>query len=476
MASHAHGPIDLNEKFEYTNKKPALTGMVAGLVIFILGVILLASGIGGGHHDAAHQGTATEQVAAHPGEGKSEAELTHKDAAHADGHAAEGHADAAHAEGHGDAAHGEDHGGGWLVRVWANLWLNGVFFFGIALVGVFFVAVNYAAWAGWSAGLIRVPMAFGAYLPIGLGVLIVTFLLGHHDLFHWTHDYLYDPNSPHFDKILDGKKGFLNVPFYLIRMVAFGAIWYLLWRTINGLSAKEDSEGGTKIHDKIIVYSAIFIITFAVGTSIVAWDWVMSIDPHWYSTLFGWYTFASWWVSGLSIITLTVIYLKEQGYLKIINENHIHDLGKFMFAFSVFWTYLWFAQFMLIYYANIPEEIVYFDARMNSWDSLYKFGFFLTLVLNFLIPLLFLMTRASKRKMIMLKIAAYVILAGHYLDFYHMIMPGTVKGDGGIGLVEIGSLVFFTSLFIYVVSNTLSKQNLIAKNHPMLEESIHHDV
>lgn len=472
MGAHSHISVNKDDKFQFegAGQRRVIIGMVVGLVMFLAGVLMLAMGVGAGDHghDAGHEATA---AAAHSG---AAAPAAH-DADHAKDHKAE----AAHAEGHGDAAGHGEHGSSWLTRVYANLWLNGVFFFGIALCGVFFVAINYAAWAGWSAGLIRVPMAFGSYLPIGGAVLLGTFLLGNHDLFHWTHEYLYDKNGEHYDAILDGKSGFLNVPFFLVRMVGFIGIWYVLYLAIRNLSLKEDQQGGlkeTKFWDKSIVLSAIFIITFAVGTSMVAWDWTMSIDPHWYSTLFGWYHFASWWVSALSTIALATIYLKEKGHLQHVNENHIHDLGKFMFGFSIFWTYLWFAQFMLIYYANIPEEIAYFYNRMDAWDQHYRLGFFFMLVPNFLFPLLFLMTRASKRKYLLIKIAAFGILGGHYLDFYNMIMPGTVKGEGGFGFVEFGSLLFFACLFVFVISKTIASAPLVAKNHPMLEESLHHDI
>lgn len=483
MGAHSHVSINTADRysFEGPGQRRVIMGMIVGLAMFVVGVVMLAMGIGTGHHDehgaaaSHHEATAAHDGAAAPADHK--AGDSHA-ADHTGPTKAEAHADAHAAEGH-DAGHGEEHGSSWLTRVYANLWINGVFFFGIALCGVFWVAINYAAWAGWSSGFIRVPMAFGAYLPVGGAVILATFLLGNHDLFHWTHSYLYDVNDPRYDEILDGKKGFLNLPFYLVRMVGFIAVWFLLWRAIRALSLKEDQEGGvkvTKFYDRSIVLSAIFIVTFAVGTSIVAWDWTMSIDSHWYSTLFGWYHFASWWVSALSTIALAVIYLKEKGHLAHVNENHIHDLGKFMFGFSIFWTYLWFAQFMLIYYANIPEEIAYFYNRMDAWDQHYRFGFFFMLIPNFLFPLLFLMTRASKRKFLLIKIAAFAILGGHYLDFYNMVMPGTVKGNGGWGFVEFGSVLFFACLFVFVVSKAIASSPLVAKNHPMLEESLHHDV
>lgn len=162
--------------------------------------------------------------------------------------------------------------------------------------------------------------------------------------------------------------------------------------------------------------------------------------------------------------------------MEYVNENHLHDLGKFMFAFSIFWTYVWFSQFLLIYYANLPEETIYFLERWEGHGKIYKTSEILNVFLNFLMPLLVLMTRDAKRTRIFLKITCVLILGGHYIDFYQMIMPGVLGPNGGYGLVEFGMLAMFISAFIYVVSDELTKTSLVAKNHPLLEEALHHDI
>lgn len=387
--------------------------------------------------------------------------------------------DSTHVSGHGEhalvSAHGghsaEGHAPGWKARLAADIWHNSLFFTGISLIGIFFVAVQYVAWAGWSVSIKRIPEAFGSFLPVTFVVMLLTFLVGGGEIFHWTH-----ADVVEHDEVLKGKSPFLNTPFFLARMVVFFGLWYFVWRIIRNYSMKEDLEGGLDYYNKSINISAVFLIIFGVSTSMVAWDWTMSINPHWYSTLFGWYHFASWWVSGLATITLTVLLLKEKGLLGWVNQNHLHDLGKFMFAFSVFWTYLWVAQFLLIYYANIPEEIIYFKERMHLFDGHYRGIFFLNIIINFLFPFLFLMTRDAKRQTIMLKIAAIGILIGHWLDFYLMIMPGVTKGTSGFGPLEFGTLLIFLSGFIYVISTQISKLGLLAKNHPMIQESFHHDI
>lgn len=236
----------------------------------------------------------------------------------------------------------------------------------------------------------------------------------------------------------------------------------------------EDIEGGTSNWYDARKWAAIFLVFFGYSSSVAAWDWVMSIDPHWFSTMMGWYVFASWWVSGLAMITLIVASLKDAGYLKMVNSNHLHDLGKFVFAFSIFWTYIWFSQFMLIYYANIPEETVYFIQRIKN--APYSWIFYTNLILNFVLPFLLLMTRDAKRHMSMLKVVCPIVLVGHWLDFYNMITPGVMKYDGGIGLLEIGLAMVFLAAFLFVAFNALSKAPLVAKNHPMMAESLNHHI
>jgi hypothetical protein len=426
MGSHNNIQYNLDERYVFTPeaKKRVLMWLFIGLAMFAVGLVWLIL-----------------------------------DSGHGDAHAT--------ASAHG--AHGGAHTPGWQARLFADLWHNSLFFTGISLIGIFFVAVQYVAWAGWSVSIKRIPEAFGSFLPFTFVAMILIFFFGGHEIFHWTHE-----DVVAHDEILQGKSGFLNTPFFLGRMVVFFGLWYVIWRTLRAYSAKEDLEGGLNYYNKSINLSAVFLIIFGVSTSVVAWDWTMSINPHWFSTLFGWYHFASWWVSGLATVTLTVLLLKEKGLLPFVNQNHLHDLGKFMFAFSVFWTYLWVSQFLLIYYANIPEEIIYFKERMHNPH--YSGLFFFNLIINFLFPFLFLMTRDAKRQTILLKIAAIGLLIGHWLDFYLMIMPGVTKGTSGFGFLEFGTLIVYASAFIYVISTQLAKVGLLQKNHPMLQESFHHDI
>lgn len=376
--------------------------------------------------------------------------------------------------GHGEAAGHEP--ASWSKRLFVNLWLNNVYFTGVALIGTFFVAVQYVAYAGWSVLIKRVALALNYFLPIGAGVMLIVFLFGGHDIFHWTHDYLYDINDDRYDPIIAGKSGYLNTAFFLIRMVVYFALWIWFSMWLRKEAFNEDLNGGTNYYHKSIRISAIFLVIFGITSSTAAWDWVLSIDTHWFSTMFGWYVFASWWVSGLAAITLTVIILKQNGYLKMVNANHLHDLGKFVFAFSIFWTYIWFSQFLLYWYANMPEEVIYFTERLSGNNGQYAWIFFANLIVNFVFPFLVLMTRDAKRQMIMLKIVTIAILIGHWFDFYLMMMPGTLRTDAGIGFIEIGTALVFLGVFLLAFTKGLTKASLVPVNHPFLEESVHHHV
>lgn len=374
----------------------------------------------------------------------------------------------------------------WTHRLFVDLWINNVYFIGLALIGVFFFAIQYAAQAGWSASIIRIPLSLGNWLPFAFVLLIAVFFIanftGHWHMFHWLDHSLYNPimedgsPNPNYDSLIAGKEPYLKLPFYLARTVIFFVVWIGMFMAMKRINFSEDQEMnvGAGKWKKLVTLSAIFIIFFALSSSVASWDWIMSVDTHWFSTMFGWYVFASWFAAGISLITLMVLVLKENGYLPMITADHIHDLGKFIFAFSIFWTYIWFSQFLLIYYANIPEESIYFVERLQS--DHYAPVFFLNLILNFFFPFLVLMTRDSKRHGVFLKIVCGVVLFGHWLDFYLMVTPGTLQHHGGFGLLEIGTILVYAAAFLFVVLNGLTKSALVPKNHPMLQESLHHHV
>ncbi len=362
---------------------------------------------------------------------------------------------------------------------WSNLMVSTFFFLAIALGALFFLAVQYAAQVGWSAVLLRVMEAVSSFLWIPvllLFVIIITgiYHIGGNHIWHWMAEGIMDEGSEHYDAIIAGKQAYLNSGFFILRSVVYVLGWLGAGWLLRRMAVKMDSGSvnANKQWKKMRNLSAGFLVFFAITSSTSAWDWIMSIDTHWFSTLFGWYTFATMFVSALTAITLITVYLKKEGYLPDVNMSHIHDMGKFMFAFSVFWTYLWFSQFMLIWYSNIPEEVTYYMARFGE----YKGIFFTMVALNFLFPILVLMSRDAKRNFGFLLVTGLIILFGHWLDVFIMVMPGTVGGLWTLGLVQIGTLLGFAGLFMFVVFSALSRKPLELKSHPMYVESTHHHI
>jgi Ni/Fe-hydrogenase subunit HybB-like protein len=231
-------------------------------------------------------------------------------------------------------------------------------------------------------------------------------------------------------------------------------------------------EEGKKFIWKNTVWSAIYIVLFALTVmSSIPWLWLMSIDAHWYSTMYSWYNFASTFVSGIALITIFVVFLKNYGYLEYTNREHIHDLGKFQFAFSIFWTYLWFAQFMLIWYANIPEETTYFEPRV---EGAYNAIFWLNLIINFLAPLLILMRRSPKRNYGTITMMSVLILFGHWLDYYQMVFASISPDHVPFMLLDLCIGLGFVGLIMFVTARSLARHPLVSKHHPFLKESIIH--
>ena len=321
-----------------------------------------------------------------------------------------------------------------LRRFWSNLLVNGFFFFGIALGALFYLALHYATESGWGVVLLRIFEGIMTAMPIGMGVLIVVFLAGSfglHHIYPWMDSDLLDPNSPHFDPIIYGKKAYLNIPFFWIRVVAYFTTFVLFLRWFKKKSRQEDLEGGTETHFKMYRRGALFLVFFAVFSSTMSWDFIMSIDTHWFSTLFGWYVLSGIWLSGMIMVMMITLYLRKSGHLPFVNESHIHDVGKFMFALSFLWSYLWFSQFMLIWYSNIPEEVIYFTERIENYNLL----FFGTFIVNFFFPMIFFMSRDTKRSAGFLIVIGLLIFIGHWFDVFNMVMPGTLFDQWEIGLL-----------------------------------------
>lgn len=360
-------------------------------------------------------------------------------------------------------------------RLWASALIDGWFFFSTALMGTVFIAINSAAQAGWIVVLKRVFEAVSMYVPIGAITLIIVFFASSvhwNHIYHWMSVGITDPDSVHFDAMIAHKSAYLNLPFWWGRALVILGTWVIFTYVFRRKSLREDAEGGVTIYKKSMVVSAFFLVFFGYSSVVASWDWLMSIDAHWYSTLYGWYIFSGMWISGMIMVFLLTHYLMQQGYLQVVNASHIHDLGKFIFAISFLWTYLFFSQFMLIWYANMPEEVTYFIPRIYD----YGIPFWSMVMINFVLPMLFLMSKSTKRNRKVLTFVSVIIFFTHWMDIYFIVTPGVMKAEGHIGVVEIGMLLGYLGLFLYVVFNALTKASLVVKHHPLLEESEHHRI
>ncbi len=369
------------------------------------------------------------------------------------------------------AFHGE-HGS---ARLWAGLLQNSSFFLLIALASTFFIGATTLAHGGWQIGFRRVPEAISMAVPVLGGILFLILMIivfgGNDHIYHWL-----NAHHVHEDKVLSWKSAFLNKGMFTgFTLVTIG-LWVLFTIKLRNMSIEEDgwdlsAATGRRIIWRNTVWCGGFIViyTLSVGST-TPWLWLMSIDSHWYSTMYSWYTFASTWVSGISLIILFLVHLKRNGYLPMVNEEHLHDMGKLAFAFSIFWTYLWFSQYMLIWYANMPEETAYFQPRVwGEWRPI----FFLNLLINFIAPLLYLMKRDTKRNYSSMVFISILIIFGHWLDFWQMVGPGTY-GHLVFPWYEAGLGLGFVGVIIFLVINNLAKAPLVPKNHPYLKESIVH--
>lgn len=393
--------------------------------------------------------------------------------------------------------------GGFHARFWSNFLHNAVFFTGMAFMITFVIAAFTIAYAGWYVIFKRIWEAFSLFLVPGLVMMVIlgVAVYAHFNhLYHWA-----DTEAVAKDEILLGKSSFLNKNWYLFGTLIIVGGWIFFARKFRQLSLQEDQHGhevsNFKYHRELRKFAAIFLPIAAFTGPAMVWQWVMSLDAHWYSTLFAWYSMASWWLSACSLTIILIIYLKTKGYLEQVTKEHLHDLGKFMFAFSIFWTYCWFSQYMLIWYSNVGEETIYYFERRSEYPVL----FYGNLVINFVLPFLILMRNTTKRRYGTLMFTAIIVFFGHWFDFFYMIKPGALinaeealahGGEAGHeaaghsaehtasfvsgftipGLIELGVFIGFLGFFIYFVFNQLSKAPLMPKNDPYLEESLHHEV
>lgn len=353
-------------------------------------------------------------------------------------------------------------------RAWYGFLTAFMYWTNLALGGLFFAAIQHVTKAGWSVNIRRIAESFTAFLPIAASGAVVL-LLGSKHLYIWL-----DSDVVAKDAILQGKSAYLNPTFFVIRLVVFFGLWLTFSKLIVGNSLKQDQDGDTKWTLKNVGLSIAFLFTFALSYSLFSVDTLMSLQPHWFSTIWGIYNFAGLFQSFLAMLILFVIYSMKKGWLRgLVSEDHLHDLGKFLKGFTVFMAYIGFSQFILIWYANLPEETIFYLARSNGWWMAISFSL---LILKFAVPFLLLLPRWAKRTPSHLAMVSVLILIMQYVDIHWMVYPNLDPYSPHFSWQEIGPFALLGGLFLWSVTGFLSKNKLVPVKDPRIEESIHHHV
>jgi hypothetical protein len=346
-------------------------------------------------------------------------------------------------------------------RTWPNLLLDGFYIASLGISALVFLTITRVAGARWNASLRRVPEAFLAVIPVASVLLLIVFF-GRHYLFPWTIPGAF-ANAP----ANAGKVQYLNPPFVYARMIFTVAVWIIFALLFRRTSLEQDRNPGQslKIHHRLTTYSVLFLFAFSVTFTMGAYDWLLSLDTTWSSTMFGFYMFAGTFVQGIAAITLAVVLLKESGPLaNAVTEHQLHDLGKLLFAFSIFWAYIWTCQYLLIWYGNIPDEVTHFVKRTNGpWLYLFALNF----ILNWVIPFTTLLSIRAKRTNKVLKIICVIILVGRWLDLYMIVMPST-WATPNIGIYEIPIAAGYIALVYLLFTRELRKAALVPRHDPVL--------
>jgi len=353
---------------------------------------------------------------------------------------------------------------------WANYLIVNYYFFSIAMGGAFFFVLQSISQSGWSSAFKRVSEAMMSYIPFA-ALFFLLLWFGMNDLYQWSHK-----GTAALDPLVFHKSGYLNIPFFFTRMVIYFLLWIIFIMKLRQLSIREDltnpadRDGIMFLFGKTELYSKILIFILAITFSLSAVDWIMSLEPKWYSTIFALKNMVAAFLHGVSILTLIVFILYKRGYFPFFNEYHLHDFARYIFMFSIIWGYFWFAQFMIIWYGNIPEETAYYFVR---WKEGWKILFFLEIGLNWFIPFMVLLPVKTSRNMTLITIVIIFLIIGQYIDLYVQVIPGTT-GILKFGWISAGMFLGFAGLFSLVVATTLSKAKILPSNHPYLEESLNH--
>jgi hypothetical protein len=351
------------------------------------------------------------------------------------------------------------------VKTWANYLMNNYYFLTLAIGATFYGALQYITQSGWSSGFIRVPQAMGNFIPVIAILMLPILIFGMPEIYHWAH-----PGASFQDPVIAHKLPYLNMGFFVFRFVLYFAIWIFMTQLLRRFSLREDQQGGMTLFYKSEFYSKVYIFSLALTFTLATFDWIMSIDVHWYSTIFAVRNFAMAFYHGSTVIVLIILILNKLGYFPFLSKAHLRDFSRYIFILSIIWTYLWFSQYILIWYANIPEETIYYLPRTKGE---FQPLFYLELIINFAIPFVLLLSNYLVTHKNTLIAICVVIILGQWVDLYQQVIVGSY-GKLQIGFIEIGSFIGFAGLFAYMTARSLASAPLVPKHHPYLGESLEH--
>lgn len=355
---------------------------------------------------------------------------------------------------------------GWYVDAarFYHAWLTAfLFWLSLGLAGLFFTMLHYLTAARWSVVLRRISEGVMLQLPWMI-LAFVPILPGMNDLFPWSH-----VDAVAADPLLQWKSGYLNVEFFIVRAVVFFVVWAMLALLLGKKSLKQDTQPDIDHVKGLRKVSAVGMLLFAVTVTYAAFDWLMSLQPHWYSTIFGVYFFGGCFLGGLALITVLCLFLRKNGLLKeSVTVEHYHDLGKLMFAFTIFWAYIGFSQYLLIWYGNIPEETFWFRSR---WEGGWKPLSLVLLFGHFVIPFVVLLFQGVKRRFTLIGLVAVWLLLMHWVDLYWVVYPTYSESAVAVGWIEIAPVIGLGGVFFALFWRSLSARPLLPVGDPWLEAS-----
>lgn len=359
------------------------------------------------------------------------------------------------------------------INFWEKIYVPTVYFTLLSIGCLLFLGIQNVSKSGWSIIIHPIMEKLSSFLPYGsiiIFIIIILNIIGYINIFHWMDFDLYNQNSIKFDEFINKKKLYLNTKFFLLRNVIYLLGYNFFYFKIKKISKKLNnlSISSIKYYRKLYSISVFFIIFFSISSIFMFWDWIMSLNPHWFSTLFSWYCLSSLLVIGISLITIISIFFYYRNLFTFFKKDHLHDLSKYLFSSSLLWSYFWFSQFLLYWYGNIPEEIIFFFKRENLFYNVHIW----ILIPNFFIPFITLIKYKNKINFKIVYIISFILLIGHYINIYDLIIPEIIKEKNKyFDIYDLCTLLIISGLFGYCILENLKDNKINLSGNPFFNES-----